>query len=117
MRPIRNEDKRRIVNDWVKMGGQLKGVDLTKKIGEFYGYPSCCIEHFVAQGEKFQGPWTGTGFLPCAKHAAYLLKSRAPIDSIFRGRKASTKFPESDNYLLILYVNGSFKVNDQLLVK
>lgn len=51
-------------------------------LGEFYGYPPCCIQHMV-RSEGFRGmstefkteylksPFDGFGFIPCPKHLTY----------------------------------------------
>ena len=42
-----------------------------KRMGEFYGYPQCCILVFLknccAATKHYypEGPWDGTGFVPC----------------------------------------------------
>jgi hypothetical protein len=46
-------------------------------IGQHFGYPSCCVAAFCATLESGgfpsqrvgEGPWTGTGFIPCPEHA------------------------------------------------
>jgi len=39
--------------------------------GVEYGYPPCCIRGFVegfpGYGHRNPGPWTGSGFVPCAE--------------------------------------------------
>lgn len=43
--------------------------------GQYYGYPSCCVNQFIMDccietRKRFPtGPWVGTGFFPCADHA------------------------------------------------
>lgn len=53
-----------------------------RAIGRHFGYPSCCIHSFCevldAGGHPAEasgdGPWTGTGFVPCEDHVATIRK-------------------------------------------
>jgi len=81
-----------------------------RKLGEHFGFPTCCIDNFVAMsnaglmtGREMvardpQGPWIGTGFVPCHAHLEALRgKTAADVAALISNRKHSLPFPHTDD--------------------
>ena len=53
------------------IGGNPERAEHWKRMGEFYGYPACCVSVFIknccAATKRYydSAPWDGTGFVPC----------------------------------------------------
>jgi hypothetical protein len=81
--------------------------------GVFYGYPTCCIDHFITRYEKIktaatfeegikecnnltdnQEKFTGTGFIPCPSCADRLVKENADPSTLIKNRACVTAFPD-----------------------
>ncbi|KGX39663.1 hypothetical protein [Burkholderia pseudomallei] len=70
-------------------------------VGNFFGYPSCCVEAFVrdncdATKTRYpQAPWIGTGYVPCLACAEKALPDfQAFVDTkIAPHRKLKEAFP------------------------
>ena len=97
-----------------------------KKVGEYFGYPPCCIAQFVELQngileqnmlensnvrdvfeilEKYsicyqveQG-----GFIPCFNHAEQILSKKVQLSDLIRNRKCKTPFPQDNDDLLVNY--------------
>ena len=74
-------------------------------IGNYLGYPVCCVKHFCQCIERGLNPpstvkhgsWCGTGFVPCPRHARMIRIFGLPIfvrRFISPKRKIKTPFPE-----------------------
>ena len=85
-----------------------------KKTGEYYGYPKCCINHFVDNilcGKKsileYQKIYVknyevskNTGFIPCTRHTNLILRNKIRLEDLIRNRKCKKKFPnDRDEHL------------------
>lgn len=80
--------------------------------GEFFGYPQCCIDEFIANASQLQEP-TGTrketanyGFIPCEKHSREILAGTLTHDQLITDRLsplpfASPRWTEPYNTLLL----------------
>lgn len=63
--------------------------------GEFYGYPQCCINQFIAgkQQRNFDVA-KHTGFVPCDRHARMIRKGEKKLEDIIKKtRKCEVEFP------------------------
>lgn len=75
------------------------------RIGRAFGFPPCCAKHFCDRVDEGvapptvsgDGPWTGTGFIPCPDHAAKIRREgfQSTIDEINRDRDCPTPFPST----------------------
>lgn len=75
--------------------------DRCRVVGQYLGYPECCIEAFIAsnsvtplQREASQR----TGFVPCVEHAALVIGSADPaarLAALVRDRKCAIPFPHA----------------------
>ena len=74
------------------------------KLGEHFGYPSCCIEFFKTQEHTTIHlslyeellPKSGvnhTGFIPCLDHLKLLCDNKVTIQELLKDRKCQTPFP------------------------
>lgn len=82
-----------------------------KRLGEYYGYPKCCINHFVdniLNGKKsileYQKIYAKnyevskhTGFIPCTRHTNLILKNKMSLEDLIRNRKCKKKFPNDND--------------------
>lgn len=82
-----------------------------KRLGEYYGYPKCCINHFVdniLNGKKsileYQKIYVKnyetskhTGFIPCTRHTNLILKNKMRLEDLIRNRKCKKKFPNDND--------------------
>jgi hypothetical protein len=74
-------------------------------LGTYFGYPSCCIDEFIAyalDSDNLNRPtrprrqFHGTGYVPCA---ACDTKSRdALLETIAKNRKHSRPFPDDSGF-------------------
>lgn len=86
------------------------------EVGEYFGYPKCCINQFILRmntfnnGEKLTNPITeheklhGIGMVTCEHHSQLLIDNKIKIeDVILNSRKAEQPFPnETDiDYIYI----------------
>jgi hypothetical protein len=83
-----------------------------KKLGEYYGYPKCCVNHFVDNilyGKKsileYQKKYVNnyevskhTGFIPCTRHTNLILKNKMCLEDLIRNRKCKKKFPNDNDH-------------------
>jgi hypothetical protein len=67
--------------------------------GLLFGYPVCCIEHFVQNGKHEEGPWIGTGYIACPKCAPEARKDfrKFVAENITPNRKFHKPFPHDDH--------------------
>ena len=79
------------------------------KLGEHFGYPSCCIEFFKTQEHitihlslyEELLPKSGinnTGFIPCPHHLRLLCDNKVTILELLKERKCETPFPFHRRY-------------------
>lgn len=78
------------------------GVLRWKALGEYFGFPECCIKEFLetaCQSTKDrypEGPWSGTGFLPCLQCSEKALEFKSFVrDYITPHRVCPTPFPRN----------------------
>jgi hypothetical protein len=84
-----------------------------RKLGEYYGYPDCCIEAFIGRKHDKRRvrdicprsckAARRTGFIPCDKHAEEILRGSIRIEDLIVDRKCETRFPNGDDKLLTGY--------------
>jgi hypothetical protein len=75
-----------------------------KKIGRFLGYPECCLQAFaqdtcqVTKVKYPNGPWWGTGYVPCSDCAEKCLVNFSQFvgQHITPRREAPAPFPSED---------------------
>lgn len=74
---------------------------LLATMGIHFGFPECCIKEFTADYCETtkrlypEGPWVGTGFIPCACCAAAALDFPTFVaERITPNRLCSTPFPD-----------------------
>lgn len=73
-----------------------------KKIGRYLGYPECCLQAFgrdtcqVTKDKHPNGPWWGTGYVPCEACAAKCLVNFTLFveQHIAPRRQAPVPFPQ-----------------------
>lgn len=75
--------------------------DELRQIGEYYGYPECCVSHFVKMvgnpswNNYVYGSWAeGTGYIPCPE--CLERPKRDVIKAISDNRRQRTRFPNGD---------------------
>jgi len=83
------------------------------KIGEYYGYPKCCIDNFMANilTGKMRKPEykdnikaaNGTGFIPCNKHSEQILKRDINLEDIIHNRSCELPFPNDKGKQIVLF--------------
>lgn len=90
--------------------------EFLREVGQFLGYPKCCIEARIAdngqhpgwlrlEGSRYKGKYTS--FIPCEKHAKRVFYHDMSLARIIRGRKTQGKFPiawpiDFERYLKLL---------------
>lgn len=75
-----------------------------KKIGVYYGYPSCCIDDWIARtiiaNPAIQPSWDQeragdyTGFLPCPTHAKQVLDKKIALKDLVQNRQCEIPFDD-----------------------
>lgn len=75
-----------------------------KFIGQYFGYPDCCINDFATRAEaggfaKDANPHQllvtdGHGFIPCPRCADKILRGETTIDRLIIGRMCKTPYPQ-----------------------
>jgi len=73
------------------------------KNGIYYGYPKCCINSYISHHYN-ETSFThiqlcvssGTGFIPCLRHAEYLCARNMNIETIIGKRECFLAFPSDD---------------------
>ena len=71
--------------------------DKAREAGLYFGYPVCCINHFIAQYESGVAlPHAGTGgFVPCPKCQALAEKDAAGVAALIKNRVCARPYPNS----------------------
>jgi hypothetical protein len=69
--------------------------------GNYYGYPSCCVNAFVrrpydAQFTDDEVNYSKGGFLPCKKHLKMIKQGKVQIEDLIQDRQCKTGFPDDD---------------------
>lgn len=80
-------------------------MDRYQILGQYFGYPQCCIDAFAKQMSerkgwkdrepevlKVIGPYNH-GFVPCVDCARKILQGQATFESLIANRECSTPFP------------------------
>lgn len=77
---------------------------ISKKQGEYFGYPKCCIKSFIGfiSGKKERDPIQiqaahPEGFVPCKTHAKQILKKKVRVVDLLENRVSIREF-QQDNY-------------------
>ena len=82
------------------------------KVGEYYGYPKCCIDQFVENmysdrrnniHNQMSYKASKGGFVPCIEHAEQILCREINIADLIVNRQCKTKFPRDNDALLRKY--------------
>jgi hypothetical protein len=73
-------------------------------LGSYFGFPECCVKEFTANYCETtrrlypEGPWMGTGFIPCPCCAPAALEfDQFVANHITPNRRCSTPFPNDDD--------------------
>lgn len=86
-----------------------------KRLGQYYGYPKCCVNHFVdniLNGKKsiieYRKKYVKnyntskhTGFIPCTRHTNLILANKMSLEDLIRNRKCKKNFPNDDDDCII----------------
>jgi hypothetical protein len=69
--------------------------------GEFFGYPSCCINEFIrTKGLKLRDSSklrsTIGNFIPCEMHQEQLQRGEVILEDLIQNRTCETEFPHGD---------------------
>ncbi len=67
------------------------------RLGEYYGYPKCCIDSFKRR-EKSEiqvNVGRNTGFIPCIVCATKVYNKEITLEDLIKNRKCETVFPFS----------------------
>jgi len=75
-----------------------------KMLGIHLGYPVCCVNEFNDLCEAGhmpgklagKGPWSGTGFIPCAAHREQI-RNGVSVEALITNRRSRYPFPRFDN--------------------
>ena len=51
-------------------------------LGNYFGYPECCIASFVKTVSTVTGPWAGSGFVPCPVCAQFITSNENFIEFV-----------------------------------
>lgn len=69
-------------------------------LGEYFGYPECCIKSFYdtpfEEYELRTQCSEGTGFIPCAACARKIAEGEIELADLIQNRICPTPFPEND---------------------
>jgi len=66
--------------------------------GEYFGYPKCCIDHFILGNYKLKEQILllekidSKGFLPCPSCSLKILNNEISIESLIQNRKHNKSF-------------------------
>lgn len=76
--------------------GGLTEADIDQDMGNYWGYPECCIEHFATRkgpmSEDQRAASQGTGFVPCPSCTQLVLKGKPLQELILPSRQAKKPF-------------------------
>ena len=67
------------------------------RLGEYYGYPKCCIDSFKRREKSEIQVNVGrtTGFIPCIVCATKVYNKEITLEDLIKNRKCETVFPIS----------------------
>lgn len=77
-------------------------------LGNYFGYPECCINAFVADLQSGNSPAArkldNSGFIPCAECRQKIISNQAAISDLIVNRRSPLEFPkenqrDTDQYL------------------
>jgi len=84
-----------------------------RKLGQYYGYPGCCIDAFMNRRKltviekktiyKLNFETSKHGFVPCDNHATEILTKKIKLEELITNRKCKSIFPNTDDPLLNEY--------------
>jgi hypothetical protein len=93
---------------------------ISKKQGDYFGYPKCCIRSFVGfiSGKKKRDPIQNQashpeGFVPCKKHAELIIKKKVKVIDLLENRVSIREFQQFNydgDYVAALEDNKRFQV-------
>jgi len=67
-------------------------------LGEFYGYPKCCIDSFIDDTKRTRTQrylHKGLGFIPCNNCASKIMNGENTIEQLIKNRIFSKAFPST----------------------
>ena len=88
-----------------------------RKIGEYFGYPKCCIDNFIENIMKCDNikkrnirkicvkAAGDDGFMPCIKHSEQILNNEINIKDVICDRKCEKPFPDDNGIDIIKFRN------------
>ncbi len=75
--------------------------NLQRVMGEYFGYPKCCIDEWCASHPVFfymrpevQQEAERGGFIPCLKHSKEIVASKVTHEALIENRICSVPFPD-----------------------
>jgi len=75
--------------------------------GHYYGYPKCCIDHFIKKRVKHGSindqAGNGSGFIPCDNHATQIINKQIKLEDLISNRICEKQFPDGDGNDIILH--------------
>ena len=92
----------------------MEGLDKQRIMGEYYGYPKCCIDSWCKNHPQFyfdrpevQQKASLEGFVPCLAHSHEIMRGEVTHEQLITDRICPTPFPDQ----------GSDKDVDKYLAK
>ena len=71
-----------------------------RKVGEWFGYPKCCIDYFVS-GKKISELQYSVanyhGFVPCPEHTEQINNGTLKLNDLIKNRTCKQPFPVDYN--------------------
>jgi hypothetical protein len=89
-----------IIEEVITTLGEAEGLNQWVYYGRYYGFPKCCIDAFCKIGKTSKARTKasdGSGFIPCAKHAAQINSEKIKLTSLIKNRVCKSKFPDNGN--------------------
>lgn len=85
-----------------------------RQLGEYYGYPKCCIDEFFERRSCDRNTVKITyktcflaskqsGFVPCKKHAEDIVNKKITLGDLISNRSCKSSFPKGNDDLLDHY--------------
>jgi hypothetical protein len=85
-----------IIHETITTIAEAEHTDQWEYYGKYYGFPVCCINAFCNSRKVSKARLKaadGTGFIPCAKHAAQVNSGKIKLGSLVKNRICKNKFP------------------------
>ena len=79
----------------------MKQIPTRRDIGEYYGYPKCCIEGFeknkLKRPSKLQSKIAKSqGFIPCMSCCKLIIEDEIKIENLIKNRECELPFPNDE---------------------